>query len=454
MSELEKESKPLRPVYWGDRAVTLYAGEFEVDYGAGRGPIEVRGAIRLTWDPTPRVGWSGSTDDPGDAIAMFDHSQSFTGWPTVSVAAATSALPPIPARRGARTVIDPPGRGSDGGPCERLKFGTDNQVVDRVVFNVINGPDVLFRGLLRDRSNVWRGRCVLESPSWRVTLDSGPRLHQRVAELAESRRYAFTHVGVLEHPGGDAFTPIAADAALDELFLFLTFVRGATVGIALPTGFLKSRRVWTKWSSGLSAPYTGHFSWADPQRVSDVATLWPLLLASRSDHRWSQALLRSIRYYAEALPARSAEVSVIVAQAGLELLATAILVDRDRRFSETKWESKPAAWRLRKLLQSASIQLDLPAKAHALRAAARVHGWHDVADAIAAMRNTVTHWSTGKPDLDIAVWTDAQTVALSSLELSILWALGYIGSSFRRTEGPVMRGASAPVPWVGSQTTQ
>jgi hypothetical protein len=450
VSGSEDQSKPLRPVYWGDRVVTLHAGEFDVDYGAGRGSVAVRGAIRLTLDPAPRVGWTGSTDNHQVAIAMFDGSRSSETWPKVSVPVSAGAMPPIPARRGSRKVVDPPGRISDGGPCDGLTFGADDQEVDRVVFNVINGPDVWFRGRLRDRSRIWLGRCVLEGPSWQVTLDSRPNLHQRVQELTESRRYAFTHVGLLERSDGGTFTPAAGELALQDVFLFLTLVRGATVGVVLPTGFLGSRRAWTRWTSGLSAPYTGHFSWADPNQANDVATLWPRLLAARSDARWSQALFRSIRYYAEALPARSAEVSVIVAQAGLELLATAVLVDRDRRLDEAKWESKPASWRLRKLLQSASIPLAVPAQTAALSEAARLHSWHDIADAIPAMRNTVTHWSTGKPNLDINVWIDVEKVALSSLELSILWALGYTGSSFRRIDGPVMAGASTPVPWAGT----
>jgi hypothetical protein len=140
-------------------------------------------------------------------------------------------------------------------------------------------------------------------------------------------------------------------------------------------------------------------------------------------------------------------VSVILAQAGLELLATAVLVDRDRRFRSEKWESKPAAWRIRKLLQAATLPLQIPAHMPALLQAKEQHGWHDAADAITAMRNTTTHWSTGKPDLDVDVWIDAERIAIFSLEHAILWSMGYAGTSLRRVDSSVVVGGSMPVPW-------
>ena len=67
--------------------------------------------IRLTLDPAPRVGWTGTTENHQAAIAMFDRSSSSETWPTVSVPVAEGAVPAIPARvRGSRKVVNPPGR--------------------------------------------------------------------------------------------------------------------------------------------------------------------------------------------------------------------------------------------------------------------------------------------------------------------------------------------------------
>ena len=176
------------------------------------------------------------------------------------------------------------------------------------MFNVINGPDVWFRGRLRDRSRIWRGRCVLEGSSWAAAgqppkpAPAGAGPHRVTTVHVHPRRGARTFRWRHVYPGRGRGCP-------EDVFLFSLSSKGATVGVVSPPAF--SVHAVLDESSGLSAPYAGHFSWADPNQANDVATLWPLLLVARSDARWSQALFRWNSVSPKPSPARSAEVSVM-----------------------------------------------------------------------------------------------------------------------------------------------
>ena len=95
----------------------------------------------------------------------------------------------------------------------------------------------------------------------------------------------------------------------------------------------------------------------------------------------------------------------------------------------------------------ASIPLKYPKECRGLAATAKHNGWGDTADAITEMRNTVTHWTTGKASVDGRAWIDARQLAIQYLELSILWSLGYQGKTFDRIRGPLSPGCGVRVPW-------
>ena len=64
-----------------------------------------------------------------------------------------------------------------------------------------------------------------------------------------------------------------------------------------------------------------------------------------------------------------------------------------------------------------------------------------------AMRNTVTHWTTGRPDVDARVWAEAAQLAVHYLEMALLRSLHYTGRAFDRTVRPLWVGGSTRVPW-------
>ena len=220
----------------------------------------------------------------------------------------------------------------------------------------------------RNEPHYFRGH--LDDATWSITVDARPDLGARIKQLRTTRGYAFTHAASLKRVDNDEFPASDACSLLEDLFLFLTFIRGAPVGVALPVGSLSGRPTWRRWTSGLSAPYTNAFAWADPHAPQDLAALWPQFRAARRDPRWSNALLRAVRHYAEATQAVSTEVTLTLAQAALELIGTAICVDRDKLVAWSKWDRKSADWRIRRLLNGC-VPTAIPKSSKALRAAAK-----------------------------------------------------------------------------------
>jgi hypothetical protein len=111
-----------------------------------------------------------------------------------------------------------------------------------------------------------------------------------------------------------------------------------------------------------------------------------------------------------------------------------------------KWDRQRADRRLRRTIRGVTTHT-LPRSFKALTAAAKTHGWGDGPAAITAMRNTVSHWTTGKPNVDVHVWADTSQLALHYLELALLHSLNYTGRAFDRTTKPLSPGTAPTVPW-------
>jgi hypothetical protein len=436
-------SAPIRPAYWSNGRVVLYEGEFSASYADD--VVQYEGAVFLDWQPKPRVTWQGTSSASTAAIAEFEHWQRPD--PAPPAVALPVELPSGTRRRGAYRPRRVAGTVRTSGTCDGMEFhrpGSDQ--CDVVTFNLINGPDLTPLEPLRHRGYAWSGRWHLRDESWVITLDARRDLRERMKLVKRTNGYTFTHVGALRRSDGAPFNSSTAKGVLDGLFLFLTLIHSATVGIALPVGTLDGETTWRRWTSGLSSPYRG-FSWADPHTPADLAQLWPNFRSARRDPRWSNALLRAVRHYAEANQAVSTEVTLTLAQAALELLGTAICVDRDTLVPADKWETKKAAWKIRRLLRS-RVPLDIPKAHRALARAAKTHAWSDGPQAVTALRNTVTHWTTGKPTVDNAVWIEASQLSVYYLEMALLSALDYHGRALDRTTRPLIVGGSKLVPWA------
>jgi len=136
-----------------------------------------------------------------------------------------------------------------------------------------------------------------------------------------------------------------------------------------------------------------------------------------------------------------------LSQAALELLGTAVVVDRDQTIPFPKWDKQNAAWRVRRLLRG-TIPLSVPKNLATLNQPSATHAWGDGPTAVANLRNTVSHWTTGKPRVDTQVWVESAQLALHYLEMALLSSIGYTGRAIDRTVQPISAGGSTRVPWA------
>ncbi|GAB3290483.1 hypothetical protein GCM10027348_07720 [Hymenobacter tenuis] len=163
---------------------------------------------------------------------------------------------------------------------------------------------------------------------WQVTLDSLPETTAMIKKLDAVGGYAITHVGRLCRTSGEVFSLEEAQAFMERLSFFLTFVAGRWSQPIL-WWVLGSEgdqpQMLTPTHSRLDS-WTQVHSWANPKgrkSADHISLLFPLFIA-----RYSTApdLLRlSISWYVEALSDKLVSDSrIVLTQVALELLGGAL----------------------------------------------------------------------------------------------------------------------------------
>jgi hypothetical protein len=178
--------------------------------------------------------------------------------------------------------------------------------------------------------------------------------------------------------------------------------------------------------------------------------LFPLFVARWRDPQWYEPLRLSIYWYLQANNLLSTETSLLVAQAALELLGWAVLVEGEGALSADGFDRLPASDKLRLLLRNASVSLAIPTVLVALTGLAEARAWEDGPRAIGELRNSLVHPKLGKRrlmiDSPVRARIEVTQLALSYIELALLHLLRYRGDYVDRLHAQ-SSGEVAPVPW-------
>lgn len=158
-----------------------------------------------------------------------------------------------------------------------------------------------------------------------------------------------------------------------------------------------------------------------------------------------RALTRAIDWYTQGVASSHLATTVILAQAGLELMSWLRLV-RDVGLSDDSASKLTAADALRLTLSFAGIPIDVPPTATDLHQAAQAGPGLvqlDGPGAVTEIRNGVVHAKAPARFNDLAMHQGGQ-LALRMLELLLLARLNYTGRMYDRVDwsGP------AEVPWA------
>lgn len=392
--------------------------------------------IDFRWQPHPRLWLTATAETTAEALRGF-------GEPITFVEALDPWPPSSPPEGG-----DDPGAGTSDGPVNGVMLGSDQAVTDVLVYilNLTSGLSLTARPF------------DLEFGPWLVHLAPSPLGQEVRDQLQQTGLYGVTHLCRITKADGSLFrwSDDETELLADCLWYSLSSLNGTMVGFALPAGFANDEVVWCEASVTGCDRARHALAWSDEHHFAQQARqLAPSIYEAFSDPFLRRVLRRVIRITIEANDASPLDTAVPTAQAGLELLAWAVLVEREQWLHHDA--RLDAAGRIRLLLRWAGIPTGIPDEFAELGAwcGARISEDLDGPRAITFVRRTLVH-----PPKKAADWPDhevlhlAWRLALGYLELAMLRVLGYDGvyASRHYLEGRWV-GTVEPVPWVAPDQT-
>ena len=363
--------------------LSLYSGD--VEFSQESVTFTAKAVVCLEWLPSPQVRFEmpelplGVSPDLVDSVTMRLEDGRFIQGAVI--------------RR-----IQP-----SGGPADQKSkasgiiggwAGLDSaSVADHALFVVPNFRAPTGRGVSFPDGTSWACRHQLIGGGWSIRLDGRPDGRDVSEALDSQSGFAVTHVGRLSRTDGSAFTAREAVSVLVALNWYVSFTQGAWAGPCLPVGMTAEGGVsWRVWQVSRVAAHQFATSWLDRIHSAAFEGLFPEFMALWSDPDWEEVVRVAIHWYVEANnQAGSVEGAITLTQTALELLASALLVDKHKWVSSDGYEKLTAADRLRLLFAWAGIPTAIPAGLGDLEAAAKADNWPDAPTAMTAIRNTITH---------------------------------------------------------------
>jgi hypothetical protein len=337
---------------------------------------------------------------------------------------------------------------------QRLTICQDRRTrLKSVTFHVMNFPvffsqggeaaDFWYQSSSGQRSRL--GCAVLEDHIWRIEFQTLPDADALIRQLKSQGGYAINHVGRLMRKDGSAFWISQAEHALEDIHLFLSFVRGLWVPLVLPVGVDEAgNRVFEEWGCKLETAWEPCLTWFDTDNGQSLGELYSGFIDLLHDQDLGEAVKSALYWYLRSNRAgegAGVDSGVILSQAALERLTTAYLV---KLGTSTQ---RHAAENFRAALRHLKLPTAIPQGMSALSTARRKGIWKDLPDAIVKVRNELVH-----PDARLnirigkvvaGVWNAAQWY----VELCILRLAGYRGVYSRRIHTN-WRGEVERVPWA------
>lgn len=306
----------------------------------------------------------------------------------------------------------------------------------------------------------WKGRVILETEGWKVTIDALKEINDLVHGLHFLSGYAVTHVGKLERSNGEEFTAKEASDFLETLFYFLSFNRGLWSEIILPVGYDASGNpVWIEWNpqrvkvDRWQDEEQQVYSWFWIDNSQSLIEIFPSFMRQWQD--WGESLASVIRWYVESnKQVGGVEGSIILTQAALELLSWVLLVEQGR-VSEDDFKSiTPTSRQINRLISEFNIPQNIPANLNNLAQfeSNLRHSKNNGPYAFSAVRNLIIHSDPDTRqrlrDTPSATIIEAWELGLWYLELIFLNLFGYQGMYINRLLRRRMTDCLESVPWA------
>jgi hypothetical protein len=262
----------------------------------------------------------------------------------------------------------------------------DDRDLRRALVHVFNFPTYIGQPVEHPSGALATDRLLLRGGGWAVTMDAVADARRLIGAVRRSGGYALTHVAEFTREDGSPFTTADLAEAAEVFGLALTFARSARTFPCLTVAYDSGGRRWTEWADRRLDPWGGRLSWFDGDNPDVLAGAFAGMWQIWANPRDRSVLKVVIGFATEANGAVSPESRLILAQAGLELLAW-----HRRRMSNTKFQALDKVDQIRDLLDVSRIDPSLPTAASFLGRSAALARPTDGPAALTAVRNRVAH---------------------------------------------------------------
>jgi hypothetical protein len=326
--------------------------------------------------------------------------------------------------------------------------------ISEVRFLVANLPDFLGEPLADDDArtgiSLWAGRLTLRHREWLITLDERRDYRDVYARLKAEGGFEITHTAVLRRSDGRTFSDEEAADILNALAGFLGLASGAWAPPVAATGLDSAgNAIWREWNSRWTSPWISRLSAFD-RHQHDLSGAFAGYVDRWSQPVWNEPLRIATQMYIEANGPITADTSLVVGQALLELVAWVRFVEELQTRTPADFDNPraKASERLRELLTWIGISPRVPSSLAALDHEAAQRGWTDGPQAITEMRNSLVHPRrrqrlTATP---VRARIELQELVLWYAELALLRLIDYRGGYANRL-GVKATGIVEDVPW-------
>lgn len=319
-----------------------------------------------------------------------------------------------------------------------------------VRFHLPNFPNYV-GAVTKSGANVSASRLVAHTDRWQIDIDAVPESFDIYSTLSRTGGFAITNVGMVKRMDGSEVRFEDVDRLLVCLYWWLSLLRGERTGPMLLSGEHKGDIVWEIWSAPHVARWSGRNSWLPVMLVTGstdnsdaTSSIFDYVMNSSSDER--AALIRVIGWYTQSIENAYLETTVILAQAGLELISWLKLTEVG--IDEGTINGWNAADEFRLVLTFAKIPLDIPSHCTNLLSGAKGTSVADTLDgpgSVASIRNGSVHPKVSSRFRDDQAKYEGSILGIRYLELLILHRCGYVGTVLDRTNFAV---GDSLVPWA------
>ena len=408
--------------------------------------LSAPGAITLTWKRRPHLSWSVDLD-------TVDSHDDWRAWRYKPEDSAVRLLLAVDAME---AEVDAQFAGDGKGWLPGGSVGDGTAPLQRVVAHWINMPRALpSAGLHEHRADgsytTWSGRWQAKINGWLATIDARPDHNQVYAGAVDAESFVITHMMEIRREDGATFTGDEVAEVLSGLQYAVSFAVGHWTCPAVPIGYGADGDVrWSEWYPLYAdRPRRGAGWWADT-RGEDLTEL----VTAYFEH-WAEPAKREPLRFATTSAILAVETGFVeqrlqTSYSAIEMLSWVTEVLKGG-MNEAKWRHHGSAWRVRRLLTRANVDIQLPrdTAGRPLSQFAREERQQDAPAALALIRDRLAH---PKDPRDLyrpgGLVADASRLACHYLELVILHRINYRGHIADRTKLGRWIGDVEPAPWT------